>query len=154
MGLVYFVTSSQFFIHARNKHKQRERALSLFTKCLIPVLFLDVITNVTQKMAELCKEYPFLAIIARSEWEEGKNGSILQSLAVYACFLGEWNPEMTSQSKLDPFSCTVVHGPKKRPTSLLWKGTTTEWKIQGQKLFRRGKQSSSESLFMRKNFGG
>ena len=29
------------------------------------------------------------------------------------------NTEITSQSKLDPFSCIVVHEPEKRPTSLL-----------------------------------
>ena len=34
-----------------------------------------------------------------------------QSL-LFVCFVGEWNPEMTSQSKLDPFSFIVVHGPK------------------------------------------
>ena len=47
-------------------------------------------------------------------------------LSVCPCFAREWNTDMTWQSKLDPFSCIVVHGPKKRPTSLLWKGTTTE----------------------------
>lgn len=31
------------------------------------VLFLDVTTKVTQKMAKLCIEYPFLTIVARSE---------------------------------------------------------------------------------------
>ncbi|KAK2557340.1 Spermatogenesis-associated serine-rich protein 1 [Acropora cervicornis] len=35
-------------------------------ECLIRVLFLDVTTKVTQKMAELCTEYPFLKVIARS----------------------------------------------------------------------------------------
>ena len=30
MGLVYFVVSSQCFIHARNKHKQRERAFFFY----------------------------------------------------------------------------------------------------------------------------
>lgn len=38
------------------------------------------------------------------------------NLSVYASFMGVWNPEMTSQSKQDPFSCIVVHRPKKRPT--------------------------------------
>ena len=58
---------SVFHSRAKQAQTERERALSLFTKCLIPVLFLDVITSVTQKMAELCTEYTFLAIIARSE---------------------------------------------------------------------------------------
>ena len=73
-------------------------------------------------------------IITRSEWEEGKKW-ILQSLAVYASLVGAWNTEMTAQSKLDPFSCIVVHGPKKRPASLLWKGKTSGEKIQGEKCF-------------------
>ena len=46
------------------------------------------------------------------------------SLSVCACFGHEWNPVMTSRSKLDTFSCIVVHEPNKYPTSLLWKGTT------------------------------
>ena len=40
-------------------------------------------------MTELCTEYPSLTIIARSELEEEKNGSIMQSLTLYACFVGE-----------------------------------------------------------------
>ena len=71
MGLVYFVTSPQCFIHARNKRKHREIAL-FFTQCLIRVLFLDDTTKVTQKMAELCPEYPVFTVITRSEGEEGK----------------------------------------------------------------------------------
>ena len=100
-GLVYFVTSSQSFIHARNKHKQRVFAksvhffssshskgilckalsfsesvlllLSLFTERPIRVLFLDIRRKMTQKMAQLCTENLFsLTIVARSELEEGK----------------------------------------------------------------------------------
>ena len=56
------------------------------------------------------------------------------SLSVYACFVGEWNTEMMSQCKLDPISYIVIYGPKKYPTSLLWKATTSAGKIQGQKL--------------------
>ena len=55
--------------------------------------------------------------------------------------------EMTSQSRLDPFSCIVVHGPKKRPISLLLKGTTSKVKVRGQNRFRQSNQESSESLF-------
>ena len=92
------------------------------------------------------------------EWVRSrkKNRLTLQSFTVYACFVGKWNPEMASQRKLDPFSCIVTHGPKleRRPTFLLWKGTTPEGKIQGQKLFRQSKQGSSESLFMRKKIFG
>jgi len=57
---------------------------------------------------------PFLMIITQSEWEEGnlKNGSILQPLTVYACFMGKWNTEMMSESKIEPYSCIVVRRPK------------------------------------------
>ena len=44
-------------------------------------------------MAELRTEHPFLTIIAAiKEQGEEKNGSILQSLTVYACFMGKWDP--------------------------------------------------------------
>jgi len=64
---------------------------------------------------------------------------------------------MTSQSKLDPFSFIVVHGPKtKNPTSLLQKGTTSEGKILGQKRFRQSNQGSCNNnySFRRKTFWG
>ena len=76
------------------------------------------------------------------------------SLCVYACFAREWNTKKTSQSKLDPFSC-LVHGPKKRPASLPWKGTTSEGKIQAQEHFQQSNQASTESLFSaKKKIGG
>jgi len=46
------------------KYKQRGIAFFFLTECLIRALFLDVATTVTQKMAELCTEYPVLTIIA------------------------------------------------------------------------------------------
>ena len=52
--------------HSRAKQAQTERELSFFTECLIRVLFLDVITTGTQKMAEPCTEYTFSMIIAQS----------------------------------------------------------------------------------------
>lgn len=61
---------------------------------------------------------------------------------------------MTSQSELDTFSCIVVHGSKKRPASLLWKGTTYEGKILGQKRFRHSKQGSSEKIIYAKKIWG
>ena len=42
--------------HSRVKQTQTETVF--FTGCLIRALFLDVTTKVTQKMAELCTEYP------------------------------------------------------------------------------------------------
>ena len=91
------------------------------------------------------------------EWVTEKKeqiGLIFQILTVYSCFMGEWNSKMTSQSKLDPFSSIVVHGPQNRLTSLLWKVTTTEGKIHNPKRFHKSKQGSSQSLFMPKKFWG
>ena len=76
------------FIRARNKNKQREIAF-FFTESLIRVLFSDVTTKVTLKMAELFTEYPFLTIIAWSDERKEKNVSILQSLPLYVCLGGE-----------------------------------------------------------------
>ena len=92
-------------------------------------------------MSQKTTEYPF-NIIARSEWEERVNGSILQSFTVYACFVGEWNPDMSSQSKLDPFSCVVVHGPKKCTTSCLGRVQHLKEKSRAKNFFamvNRGK---------------
>lgn len=69
------------------------------------------------------------------EWVSEKKeqiGLIFQILTVYACFMGEWNSKMTSQSKPDPFSSIVVHGPQNPLTSLLRK-VTTEGKIHNPK---------------------
>ena len=60
---------------------------------------------------------------------------------------------MTSQSKLDPFSSIVVHGPQNPLTSLPRK-VTTEGKIHNPKRFHKSKQGSSQSLFMPKKFWG
>jgi len=62
MGQVYFLTS----FHEQKKHKQREIAFFSYSMpdlCIV----LDVTIKVTQKMAELCTEYPFLTIITQSE---------------------------------------------------------------------------------------
>ena len=68
----------------------------------------------------------------------------MQSLSIYTCFVSELNTEMTSQSKLDPFS---------RLSSMGQKSPTTEGKIiLGQKLFWHSNQGSSESSFMQKAF--
>ena len=66
MGLVYFVKSSQGFIHAQNKHKQREIAFFFYRTPDSCIVF-GCNNKVTQKMAELCTEYPSLTIIAWSE---------------------------------------------------------------------------------------
>ena len=139
MGLVYFVTSYQCSIHARNKHKKRAFFLHIIPNSRI---VFGCNNKSDSENGRALHKIPFFND-HRPEWvKRRKNGSILQSLAVYACMF-----VVASQSKLDPFSFIVVHGPKKRPTTLLW---TSEGKVQGQKRFRQSKQGSSESLFMRK----
>jgi len=79
-----FVTSSH---HSRAKQAQTERAF-LFTECLFAdcFVFLHRIPSFI---------YHPLELVRRS-----KNGSILQSVTVYACFVGECgNTEMTLQKK-------------------------------------------------------
>ena len=73
--------------------------------------------------------------IISPDWLSERGGKKRTDFAIYhfyAWFVGQWNPEMTSQSKLNPFSNIVVHGSKKSPTSLFWKSATSEGKIQGQ----------------------
>ena len=98
-SLLYDVFSG---FHSRTKQVQTE--LSFFTECLIHGLFLDVTTKLTQKNGIASHRIP-ICNDQRAEWVKGrkKNVLILQSLTVYA-----WNPKMTSQSKLDPFSCDVI----------------------------------------------
>ena len=97
--------------HSRTKQAQTERDSFFFlTECLIHVLFLDITSKVTQEMAELCTEYQQSQL--RVSEKKGKNWLILLTLTVYACLMGEGNTAMTSQSKLDPFPCIVIHGSK------------------------------------------
>ena len=105
------------------------------------------------KKGTLCKAQPFSeSLLFHPKMNQAICKTRKLSLFLYTCFELEWNNEMTSQSKLDPFSCIVVHGPRKPPTSLLCKGTTSEGKMQGQKLFRQSNQGSNESSFMWKRF--
>ena len=99
LSLLYDVFSG---FHSRTKQVQTE--LSFFTECLIHGLLLGVTTKLTQKNGIASHRIP-ICNDQRAEWVKGrkKNVLILQSLTVYA-----WNPKMTSQSKLDPFSCDVI----------------------------------------------
>jgi len=98
-SLLYDVFSG-FHSHA----KQVQTEFSFFTECLFHGLFLDVTTKLTQKNGIASHRIPSFND-QRTEWVKGrkKNVLILQSLTVYA-----WNPKMTSQSGLDPFSCDVI----------------------------------------------
>jgi len=70
----------------------------------------------------------------------------MQSLTIYECFASEWNTEMMSQSKLDPSSFIIVHGPKKHRTSLLWNGITSEIKIQQKFIYAKEIWGASGTL--------
>ena len=63
----------------------------------------------------------------------------MQSLTIYECFASEWNTEMMSQSqsKLDPSSFIIIHGPKKPLISLFWNGITSEIKIQQKFIYAK-----------------
>ena len=103
--------------------------------------------------AKLCNfQRHFCCCIQKQETNQAFCKKRKLSLSVCACFVREWNTE--SQSRLDPFSCVIFHWPKNCPTSLFWKGTTSEEKIQGHKLFRYSKQDSCERLFLQKNYLG
>ena len=86
MDLAHFVTSSQGLIHAQNK-QNREREISLFFQNVwfVYVLFSEVTTKVTQKMAEPCTEYPFL----EDPWEKSRAKNVFAEVAlkakVYLC---------------------------------------------------------------------
>ena len=118
MGLVFFVTSSQGFIHAWNISTNRERIIAFFfwVYCFW--------------MAELCTEYSFLMIVANE------------------------TPEMMSQRKLDFFSCIVIHGPKKHPTSLLWKVQHLKEKSRAKNFLARVMRAVRKIYLCEKNFGG
>ena len=79
------------------------------------------------KKGILCKALPFsesLLLLHPKTMHKFIDQALRKTLSVCVCFAREWNNEMTSQSKLDPVSWIVIHGPKMRPTSFLWKGTT------------------------------
>ena len=74
--------------HSRAKQAQTERELSFFTECLFAncFVFLHIILSFLDHRLEFVRR--------------SKNGSILQSLTVYACFVGECgDTEMKLQKK-------------------------------------------------------
>ena len=118
MGLVYFVTSSLGFIRSRNKHKLWEIAKSIHFFPSFQSLW----------AMSMCKalpfSYTFVVFCCYIQMQYTNQASCWEkesSLSAWACFAREWSTEVTSQSKLRPFSFVVIHGRKKRPTSLLWK---------------------------------
>ena len=128
--VVYFVMSCQCSICPWNKHKQWEISNSIN---FFP--FQSLRAMIIKKEYSVQSSAIFwVTYVVTSKTDTQIRYAV--SLSVCACFMREWNPEMTSQSKLDPFYCIAVHGPKKCPTSLLWKGTTSEGKINaGAKTF-------------------
>ena len=153
MGLAYFVMSSHCFIHSQNMHKQREREQNAwFVYC-----FWMTNTKSNPENGVALHRIHFFNNHCL-EWVRGreKNRLLLQSLTVYANLVSCANKTLRwcGHKELDPLSCIVVHGAKKCPTSLLWNGTTSEGKIQSQKLFCHSKQDSSETLFMQQKILG
>ena len=111
MDLVFCDVIAVF--HSRAKQAQTERAL-FFTECLFAdcFVFLHRIPSFI---------YHRLELVRRS-----KNGSILQSLTVYACFVGECgDTEMTLQKKC----------PEKARNFLALKGYNISGENAGPKTF-------------------
>ena len=46
-------------------------------------IFFGCTTKVTQKMAKLCTEHPFLTIVAQSDWDEGKKTHRFCNLSLF-----------------------------------------------------------------------
>ena len=136
MGLVRFVTSSQCFMYARNKLKQGEIAL-FFYKIPDSCIVFGCNNKSYSKNARALHRIPFIAVS-----EKEKNGSILQSL--FLClFRGRMNPEMTSQSKLDPFSCIVSMGQKSVILPCFERVQHLKEKSRTKNFYRHSKQGNS-----------
>ena len=76
------------------------------------------------------------------------------SLSVYACFACKWNNEMRSQSQLDPFSCIVVHVPKKRPTSYFGEVKHLKEKSRAKNYFTKVIRAVVKVYLCQKNLQG
>ena len=134
-------------IQVRNKHKQEYRFF--FYRMPYSCIVFGCNNKSDSENGRVLHRIPFFNDHCL-EWVRGmkKNGSMLQSITAYACFVGEWNPEMTSQNKLGPFSVLSSIGQKSaqlpsfEKVQRLGKG-----KIQGQKLFCLSKQGSNKSVF-------
>ena len=150
MGLICFVTSFQCFIHVRNKSKERDTFL-IFTECLIHVLFLDVTTKVTLKMVKICIEYPFFND-HRPEWVRSrKKMDWFCNLSLLMLVLwGKENPEMVSQSKLDPFSWIV----ESTKLPCFEKVQHLKEKSRAKDFFAGVKRAVGKVYLCEKNYGG
>ena len=90
MGLVYFVMSSQCHSCAKQAQTERDSLPFFFIEYLICTLSLDVTKKGTQKMADLCTEYPFQQSLPRVSEKKVKNGLILQSISHCMFMLVSW----------------------------------------------------------------
>ena len=145
MGLVYFWHHLRVsFSHKTSIKSERLQNLSSF--------FLLLWATIIKKGYSVQSSAIFWVTFSCYNQKQYMNQAFCEkrklSHSVCASFARKWKAEMMSQSKLNPFSCIVVPGPKKCPTTLIWKGTTSEGIIQGQKLLHQSIQGSSESLFM------
>ena len=147
--------SSRCFTCMQNKHKQREIAFFFYRMPDFCIVF-QCNNKSDSENGRTLPRIPFFNN-HHPKWvseRKEKNGLIWQSLLVYACFVGKWNPEVMPLSKLDPLSCIAIHRPKKCPTSVPFKGTISEGKIQDQKRFHHSEQGRTKSLFTQKNIWG
>ena len=145
MGLVYCVTSSRDFMPQWRRTNKIAKSIHFFHSS-------HSLRAMIVKKRVLCANLSHFLHPKLNQAFCKKKKAL--SLSFYTCFELEWNNEMTSQSKLDPFSCTVVHGPRKRPTSLLWIGTTSEGKnTRATNVFAKVTRAVAKVYFCGKHFG-
>ena len=88
MGLVYFVTLYQCFIRARNKHKKRE-IVFFFYRMPDSCIVFGCNNKSDPEDGMPLHRIPFFNDHRPQSDKKERNESVLQSLTVCACFLGE-----------------------------------------------------------------
>jgi len=82
--------------HLRVSFTCETSKLSFLTQCLnFMYCFSELKTKVTQKMTELCTEYPFLTRVSERKEKKWINFAIFHFLCLSHCFMSEWTPGMT-----------------------------------------------------------
>ena len=122
------------FVHETSINSERFQIQSIFSH-------FSHSGHLSLKKGILCKALPFFWVTYVVTSKTDTQIKYAVSLSVCACFMREWNPEMMSQSKLDPFYCIAVHGPKK---GNIWRKN----QCRGKNLFHQSSKSSSKSLLM------
>lgn len=92
--------------------------------------------------AKLCHFLHFCCYIQKQYTNQAPCKKKKLSLCLFV-FVRDGNPEMMSQSKVDPLSCIVIHGPKKAPNFLTLKRYNIWRKNTGPKHFFQSNKGRS-----------